>query len=274
MGVVEAMLNVTASRSEATEEGKRGKLLPESCVFKLLLSIDRGKVKSGADAEKQILDVYELAASGLGREHVLGIDIAGNPAVPSMSHILSSFTVVNRERRAAGLPLLPVACHLGEAPNDDEISAVLAHAEDLCIRRLGHCTFFKKEHVLKVVEMNRDRKKRGQALLCIEFCPTSNRVGLAASSLKGHHYFKWMEWVNEGKMSELLPITFNADDIGLFSHSLSLDYQLAADVFSFSEAEMAQTVCNAMRWSFLPVAEKEGLSDRIQKQLQSWQDGG
>ncbi|CAD7962512.1 unnamed protein product [Amoebophrya sp. A25] len=222
---------------------------------RLLLSVDRGKIKSFEDAQKQIkccLALYHEFAP-----FVVGLDICGNPAVDSVvPYLLPALLEAKDEHDAAAAaerasedswPL--VTFHLGEdiSHTETEVDAVLDCASKLNIRRVGHVCF--------LTAAQRERvKKLG---LGVELCPTSNCVTRSLSSFSDHHFPEW----HSSKVS------FCTDDTGLFGCSLSSELAEMKQAFGLSQRDLMQLQLNALEMSFLPHADPQ--RQRIRQKIRT-----
>lgn len=94
---------------------------PPRLLVRLLLSIDRGKVRNRSDADRQVDDCLKLATRFRG--FVVGLDVCGNPGTDS---VVPWVIPALRERAAdvwrAGLA---ITWHLAEKRSDAEVDAML-----------------------------------------------------------------------------------------------------------------------------------------------------
>ncbi|KAJ3683799.1 hypothetical protein LUZ60_014026 [Juncus effusus] len=181
---------------------------------RLLLSIDRRESTSSA------IDTVNLAMEmkDLG---VVGIDLSGNPIVGQWETYLPA---LERARELG----IPVTLHCGEVRNSTEIYAML----DFHPQRLGHvCCLDKQEW---------DKLKSLQ--IPVEICLTSNVRTERIPSIQHHHF------VDLYKAKH--PLSLCTDDSGLFSTTLSNEYDLTAKSFGLSKVEMFELAQEAIHFSF------------------------
>jgi aminodeoxyfutalosine deaminase len=133
-----------------------------------------------------------------------------------------------RRAKAAGLHITP---HAGEVAGPAQVWEAL---DVLGADRIGHGVRSIEDPAL-VKELARRR-------ICLEVCPTSNvRLGLCPS-----HADHPMHLLYEAGV----PVTVNSDDPGLFGSTLSQETALLTARLGFAEAEAAEVLENAVRYSF------------------------
>lgn len=205
--------------------------------IRILLSVDRGKISSKDDALAQIDDIRELCKD-VG-SYVVGIDICGNPAKPSVvPHLIPALL----ERKDAFLKL-PITFHTAEIKDDVEAALILDSMQDLNIRRLGHCCFLSDAHRQRVLAGG---FHKDGAAVGIELCPTSNLVTRELSDLKQHHFPDW--W----NKSDKVLLSINTDDTGLFSCDLTSEVYDIAKVFELTKDDLIKIQRQAIQSSFHP----------------------
>jgi adenosine deaminase/aminodeoxyfutalosine deaminase len=85
----------------------------------------------------------------------------------------------------------------------------------------------------------------------IEVCITSNIKTGCCRSLEEHPVRKLFD--------ARVPIVLNTDDPDMFHTDLGSEYQIARDMFHFTDAELRELAKNSFRASFLPEARKREL---------------
>eukprot|EP00929_Paragymnodinium_shiwhaense_P059056 TRINITY_DN29562_c0_g1_i1.p1 TRINITY_DN29562_c0_g1~~TRINITY_DN29562_c0_g1_i1.p1 ORF type:complete len:399 (+),score=99.85 TRINITY_DN29562_c0_g1_i1:85-1281(+) len=233
---------------KAYAQGRFGQVME----IKLMLSVNRGAVKSFEDALKQIDDVLESARSR--RDLVVGVDICGDPAERSaVPHILPALL-----KRKDAFKEFPITFHTAEVEDDEECYALLKVMRDLNIRRLGHVIFPPQDFIDKILAggIHEDGGAIG-----IELCPTSNLVtGEMTRGLREEHHFpKWWKKGNGALIS------INTDDTGLFLCDLSTELYDIAEAFDLTWDDLVDIQRMALESSFHPCKDK--LLARFEQQL-------
>lgn len=220
--------------------------------IKLMLSVNRGAVKSKEDALNQIDDV--LATARARRDLVVGVDVCGDPAERSaVPYIFPALL----ERKEA-FKEFPITFHTAEVQDDEECFTLLKHMRDLNIRRLGHCIFPPQAFIdaIHAGGIHEDGGKIG-----IEICPTSNMVtGEMTQGLRDEHHFPL--WWKKGNGAL---ISINTDDTGLFLCDLSTELHDIAEAFDLTWDDLVDIQRMALESSFHP--HKDKLLARFEQQL-------
>ena len=129
--------------------------------------------------------------------------------------------------REAGLHL---HAHAGEGTNPESIRAALAIGAE----RIGHGISAVDDAALMEELQARD--------IPLEICITSNLVTGVVRSVEEHPVRRLYD--------AGVPIVLNSDDPAMFRCSLESEFQLAAEKFGFTHAELAGIAENAFRFAF------------------------
>ncbi len=172
--------------------------------------------------------VAELAAR-YKRPSVVGFGIGGDErqAAAEMFRDVYAYAAANELRLTA---------HAGETAGPGSVWGAL----NLPAERIGHG--FTAWQDPELVEALSTRQ------IPVEICITSNlRTGICATVAEHpvHNYF------DQGVM-----VTLNTDDPAMFATSLSREYQLAQDAFSFTDEHLRELARNSFEASFLPAEKK------------------
>lgn len=166
--------------------------------------------------------VAEMAAERVGNGVVsfgIGGDEVRGPA--------EWFTEAYKFAKASGLRL---TAHAGETGGPESVWGALR----LGAERIGHGIRAVDDPAL--LRHLRDGK------IPLEICISSNVATGAVDSLHAHPVRKLYD--------AGVPIVLNTDDPALFNTTLEHEYELAANEFGFSEAELAEIAQNGFRYAF------------------------
>jgi aminodeoxyfutalosine deaminase len=180
----------------------------------------------GVDRAQRVVD----EAIRLREDHVVGIGIGGDErrAGPEM------FGEVYQHAASRGLRL---TVHAGETVGPESIWGAI---RELKTDRIGHGL-----HAVEDPDLLRYLAERQ---IPVEVCITSNVVTGCCSSLPDHPVRKLFD---AGVL-----VVLNTDDPEMFHTTLNREYEIARDVFDFSEAELRELAKNSFRASFLPEERK------------------
>src|SRR5579863_3145052 len=172
--------------------------------------------------------VAELAKRYKDRS-VVGFGIGGDErqAAPELFRDIYTYAAANGLRLTA---------HAGETAGPGSVWGAL----NLPAERIGHG--FTASQDPELVEALSTRQ------VPVEICITSNlRTGICATVAEHpvRNYF------DQGVM-----VTLNTDDPAMFETSLSREYQLAQDVFGFTDEHLRELARNSFEASFLPAEKK------------------
>jgi adenosine deaminase/aminodeoxyfutalosine deaminase len=192
----------------------------------------------GVEAAKP---VFELAVRYKDR-NVIGVGIGGDerkgPAEPFKA--LYQYAAENGLRRTA---------HAGETAGPESIWGAL----NIGAERLGH-----------VLSAPRDSELIEELALLqipIEICMTSNLLTGCLPELGQHPVRRLFE--------HGLLVTLNSDDPAMFHTSLVREYELAQDVFGFTEEHVRELARNSLEASFLCAEEKVRLLNQFDRAAHS-----
>jgi aminodeoxyfutalosine deaminase len=179
------------------------------------------------DAVRQfgVEHAFEIARFAAGRagEGVIAFGIGGNEALGPVEW----FGDVFRFARSSGLHL---TIHAGETVGPESVRGAL----DLGAERIGHG--------IRAVEDPLLLDRLAANAIPLEICVSSNLATGAVASL-GEHPLRRI--YDAG-----VPVVLGTDDPAMFHASLEREYDLAAEAFGFSEAELRGVVANGFQYRF------------------------
>jgi adenosine deaminase len=168
------------------------------------------------------------------KKDYVGVDLADNED----GFDPKPFAPLFQRARKAGLH---VTIHSGETPNDLAGQWMIDTIELLGAERIGHgVQCINHPAVMELL------KSRG---IPLEVCPLSNWLTQAFPSFDQHPL---RELFNSGVM-----LTLNSDDPGVFSSTLTDDYDIAQRYHRFTLEDFKRLNKNAFQKSFIPAAKKK-----------------
>ena len=147
--------------------------------------------------------------------------------------------------REAGLHSAP---HAGETVGPDSVWGAV---QTLSAERLGHGVRSIEDPVLVTYLAEKH--------IPLEICPTSNVKLGVYTDLAGHPL--------PGLYYAGVPVTINSDDPPLFNTTLNDEVKLLVDPFNFDIDTINEILLNGVRYSFLPVQEKQALEATFQAEM-------
>ncbi len=188
----------------------------------------------GVEAAKR---VFELAVRYRDR-NVVGVGIGGDerkgPAEP--------FKTLYRYAADNGLRC---TAHAGETTGPESIWAAL----NIGAERLGHVLSAPAD--AELIEELSHRQ------IPVEICITSNVLTGCLPELRQHPVRRLFE--------DGLLVTLNSDGPAMFHTSLIREYELAQDVFGFTDEHVRELARNSLEASFLPAEQKVQFLDRFDR---------
>ncbi len=172
--------------------------------------------------------VFEKAVEYKDR-NVVAIGIGGDERRASAE----LFKDLYRQARENGLRL---TAHAGETLGPESIWGAL----NIGAERIGHgLNAYADSELLRVLS---------ERQVPVEICMTSNLRTGCLDDLNRHPVRRYFE---EGLM-----VTLNTDDPAMFGTSLEREYQIAADLFEFTDEHLRELARNSFEASFLPSEKK------------------
>jgi adenosine deaminase/aminodeoxyfutalosine deaminase len=169
--------------------------------------------------------------------NVVGIGIGGDERRASPEQ----FREVYEHAAAHGLRL---TVHAGETAGPESIWAAL---RELKADRIGHG--------LRAIDDPDLVRYLADKQIPVEVCITSNVMTGCCTALEQHPIRKLFD---AGVL-----VTLNTDDPDMFRTTLLKEYQVAQEVFGFTDPELRQLARNSFRASFLPKEKKRALLARL-----------
>jgi adenosine deaminase/aminodeoxyfutalosine deaminase len=175
--------------------------------------------------------VAERAVKFRERGSVVGIGIGGDErrAGPELFQDVYSYAAANGMR---------LTCHAGEAVGPESVWGAL---KLLNTERIGHGT--RSHEDPNLIAHLRDTQ------VPVEVSVSSNLRTGCVERVEEHPLRKFWD---AGLM-----VTLNTDDPAMFETSIAREYQIAKDVFSFTNDELKRAAMNSFRSSFLPEEKKK-----------------
>jgi len=191
----------------------------------------------GVQAAKR---VFELAVRYKDR-HVVGVGIGGDEGRGPAGQ----FRDLYRYAAENGLRL---TAHAGESAGPESIWAAL----NIGAERLGHLLSAVRD--AELIEVLAEQQ------IPVEICISSNLRTGCLTKLEEHPVRRLFD-------AGLL-VTLNTDDPAMFHTSLSREYELAQDVFGFTDEHVRELARNSLEAAFLPAEKKVELLRRFDEAVE------
>lgn len=179
----------------------------------------------GADEAAKVVDL----ALHFREQNVVAIGIGGDEARAEAK----LFEAVYRHARENGLHL---TAHAGETVGPESIFAAL----NIGAERIGHGLHAEEDRELMEILAERQ--------IPVEICISSNVRTGCCRTLHDHPVRRMFD---HGLM-----LTLNTDDPAMFQTTLNHEYQVAQDVFHFTDDHLLELARNSFEASFLPAEKK------------------
>jgi aminodeoxyfutalosine deaminase len=189
--------------------------------------------EAGLEAAEQTIAWVEACAP----DGSVGFGLGG----PEIGVPRPQFAPYFQRASALGLVSLP---HAGETTGAETVWDAL---KVLNARRIGHGIAAASDPVLMHHLADND--------IALEVCPTSNVCTRAVDSLENH---PWSVLADAG-----VPLTLNSDDPGMFSTTLTQEYEVARDHFGLTNTGLADLVRSGIRYSLAAEGRKRELLAQV-----------
>ncbi|MBU2512542.1 adenosine deaminase [bacterium] len=185
-----------------------------------------------------VQEVFNMAAKDrTGR--VIGVGLGGDEKNYPALLFIDCFDYA----RAEGFNTI---AHAGETAG---AQSMLDTIKLLKVSRLGHCLGIPRASELESLVFEKG--------VTLDLCPLSNVATRAIASIEQHPMF---EYLQRG-----YPITLNSDDPGMFTNSLTLEYETLLSLHAVSAEQLGQLSKNAVQGSFLNKTTKNRLITEIEQ---------
>ena len=208
-----------------------------STTARLILCCMRGNDNRAAN-----LQTVALAAEHL-HDGICAVDLAGNEA----AHPTASFSEIFTYAEESGAPVI---LHAGEAAGAESVWAAL---------ELGACRI---GHGIRAIEDPTLVKKLADEGVPPELCYSSNLQTKAIRRPEDFPIVRFME--------ASVRVTLNTDNTAVSDTTLLREYRLVQAQFGLSDAQMESIAHNAADVAFLPLAEKQRMHRRIEREFAAW----
>lgn len=189
----------------------------------------------GADEVQRVVETT-VALREKGHPRIVGIGIGGDEQKGPAGNYRESYSYAKKH----GLHLL---AHAGESVGPESIWAAL----NIGAERIGHG--------LHAIEDRELMETLAERQIPVEVCISSNIRTGCCRKLEEHPVKKMFD---AGLM-----VTLNSDDPPMFGTSLAREYQLAQDVFGFTNDQLRELARNSFEASFLDAEKKLEFLNRV-----------
>ncbi len=227
----------------------------------MLAEIDRAarEVENVSDMELKLIfdgprnfgkevvrEVFEMAVNDrTGR--VIGVGLGGDEKNYPAPLYVDCFDYA----RAEGLNTI---AHAGETAGEQ---SMLDAIKLLKVSRLGHCLGIPRASELESLIFEKG--------ITLDLCPWSNVATKSIPSIEEHPMFQYL--------LQGYPITLNSDDPGMFTTSLTKEYETISTLNNISAEQLEQLSKNAVQGSFLTKEKKNRLKGEIEQVVRSFKQG-
>ncbi len=221
----------------------RAGLLPEQVAKVACQAIDAGFVETGVQCRLlfSTLRHFSLSESmatvrlahDWRTKGVVGVDLAGDEASYTLVNHIPAFHLANELN-------LPVTAHAGEASGAESVLEVL---DKLLPRRIGHGVRSAEDPELVAL--------LARKIIHLEICPSSNLQTGVFQTIQDHT----VDLLYRAGVS----LSLNTDGRGLTATTLTLEYALISEVFSWSKIDFLRTNRMALEAAFCDLSTKDQL---------------
>ncbi|CAH2063630.1 unnamed protein product, partial [Iphiclides podalirius] len=191
-------------------------------ISTLIISINRSNGVIEANEISELAIEYHKKFPGI----VVGMELSGDPGFGKFEDYINIF----EKARHAGLK---VTLHCGEIRNPEEILQMLNFKPD----RIGHGTCIHP----KFGGTDETWEVLCKSGIPVEVCLSSNVNTKSVPDFSSHH-FKYLYSAN-------VPVILCTDDKGVFSTSLTQEYNICLDMFTLDKSQIARLALNAAKYT-------------------------
>ena len=193
----------------------------------------------GDDNHAENLETIQVAKQYLG-QGVCAADLAGAEALFPTAGFADIFALATE----LGVPF---TIHAGEADGASSVETALRYGAS----RIGHgVRSLEKESLMQHLVQNK---------IPLELCPTSNLNTNIVPTIS--------EYPFRALMDAGVVVTLNTDNLAVSNTTIAKEYQMIADTFSLTEAELVQLAENSIFASFADEATKAWIREAFHKRL-------
>ncbi len=170
-------------------------------------------------------ETVELCKSFEDNNHIVGIDISGNPDVNNLKEFKEVFQLIKANNQN-------LTVHVAEIDKSVEETDFIL--KEIKPNRIGHAVFLDEKQ----------KKYLLDAPIPIEICPSSNLATKSIESLEQHPFNDFYS------LNKSYPMCICTDDSGIFNTSTTKEQFLIAETFKLSVQDIFELNKNSISFIF------------------------